>query len=78
MSSRKQIQQPKQLEHSVYGKKCVNERTCRRWFVKFRSRDFTLEYKYKTVHSVEIDDKLLEENHALSFEDLAIKLEFKP
>lgn len=64
--------------HSVYGKECLNERTCRRWFAKFRSGDFSLEDEDRTGRPVEFDDKLLEalleENPALSVEELAIKL----
>ena len=46
--------------HSVYGEECVNERTCRRWFAKFRSGDFTLEDKDRTGRPVEFDGTLLE------------------
>ncbi|CAI9740340.1 Hypothetical predicted protein [Octopus vulgaris] len=64
--------------HSVYGKECLNERTCRRWFAKFRSGDFSLEDEDRIGCPIEFDDKLLEalleENPALSVEELAIKL----
>ena len=46
--------------HSVYGEEYMNERTCRRWFAKFRSGDFTLEDADRTGHPVEFDDTLLE------------------
>lgn len=64
--------------HSVYGEECVNERTCRRWFAKFRGGDFTLEDEDRTGRPVEFDEKLLEaaleENPALSVEELAVVL----
>ena len=64
--------------HSVYGEECVNERTCRRWFAKFRSGDFILEDEDRTGRPVEFDDTLLEaaleENPSVSVEELARKL----
>ena len=57
--------------HSVYGKECVNKRTCRRWFAKFRSGDFTIEDEDRTRRPVEFDNKLLE----AAFEE---NPEFKP
>ena len=36
--------------HSVYGEECVNERTCRRWFAKFRGGDFTLKDEDRIGH----------------------------
>ena len=63
---------------SVYGKECVNERTCERWFTKFRSGDFTLEDENRTARPLKFDDKhfeaVLDKNPALSVEELAIKL----
>ena len=56
----------------------MNERTCRRWFAKFRSGDFTLEDEDQTGRPVEFDDALLEaaleENPSASVEELARKL----
>ena len=63
--------------HSVYGEECVNERTRRRWFAKFRSGDFTLEDEDRTGRPVEFDDMLLEaaleENPSVSVEELVRK-----
>ena len=67
--------------HSVYGEECVNERTCRRWFAKFKGGEFTLEDEDRTGRPVEFDEKLLEaaleENPALSVEELAVVLSSK-
>ena len=64
--------------HSVYEKECVNEKTCCRWFAKFRTGDFTLEDEGRTERLVEFNDELLkaalEENPVLSVEELTIKL----
>ena len=64
--------------HSVYGEEYVNERTCRRWFAKFRSEDFTLEDDDRTGRPVEFDYMLLEtaleENPCVSVEELVRKL----
>ncbi|XP_013793860.1 histone-lysine N-methyltransferase SETMAR-like [Limulus polyphemus] len=64
--------------HSAYGEECLNEKTCRRWFAKFRSGNFSLEDEDRTGRPVEFDDMLLvallEENPAVSVEELAMKL----
>ncbi|XP_013773352.1 histone-lysine N-methyltransferase SETMAR-like [Limulus polyphemus] len=64
--------------HSAYGEECLNEKTCRRWFAKFRSGNFSLEDEDRTRRPVEFDDILLvaslEENPAVSVEELAMKL----
>ena len=64
--------------HPVYREECVNERTCRRWFAKFRSGDLTLEDEDRTGRPVEFDGTLLEaaleENPSVSVEELARKL----
>lgn len=64
--------------HSVYGEKCLNEKTCKRWFAKLRSGNFSLKREDQTWCPVELDDELfvpsLEENPAVSVEKLAMAL----
>ncbi|XP_013793901.1 histone-lysine N-methyltransferase SETMAR-like, partial [Limulus polyphemus] len=61
-----------------YGEECLNEKTCRRWFATFKNGNFSLEDEDRTGRPVEFDDMLLvaslEENPAVSVEELAMKL----
>lgn len=45
--------------HSTYGDECLNQRTCRGWLAKFRSKNFSLEDEERTGCPIEFDDKLL-------------------
>lgn len=41
---------------AVYGEDAVNERTCRKWFAKFRAGNFVLDDAPRSGRPVEIDD----------------------
>lgn len=48
-----------QNSNSAYREQCRNKRTCRRQFVKIRSRNFNLENEDRTRRPVEFDEHLL-------------------
>ena len=43
--------------NQVFGNNSVNERTVRRWFEKFRSRDFSLEDEFRSGRPTVIQDE---------------------
>ncbi|XP_014780614.1 histone-lysine N-methyltransferase SETMAR-like [Octopus bimaculoides] len=62
----------------TYGDDVVNKRSCRRWFSRFRSGDFTLKEEPKEGHPKKLDSKMLEalvsENHTVTTRELAEQL----
>ena len=65
--------------YSVYGKKCANERTFRRWSAKFRSGDFTLDDNDRSGRPVYLVIRFLKQLLKKMFYQLTNnKTEFKP
>ncbi|XP_014768378.1 histone-lysine N-methyltransferase SETMAR-like [Octopus bimaculoides] len=64
--------------HSVYGEVCLNERSCRRWFAKFKNGDFSLKERPRIGRPVEFNDEFLlselKNDNSVRVEKLANKL----
>ena len=63
---------------SAYGDNAVNERSCRRWFSRFRSGDFSLKDEPKEGRPKKLDSEVLEaivsENPTITTRELAEQL----
>lgn len=60
---------------AVYGKNTVNERTCQKWFAKFRAGDLSLNDAPRSGRPVEVDSDqiktLLENNQRYTMREIA-------
>lgn len=64
---------------TVYGTDAINEKTCQKWFQRFRSGDFNLEDAPRSGRPITIDDdqilSLVQKDRQLTTQEIADTLE---